>query len=131
MDTQQVAAFAYTMLPMMTQVIRPLAEILTSLPAFEGDSSKRAGPSFEISNAIGLLPHADAALRVLTEKLSALSASAIQLGQRKDLPDRLTTIGQNLFIMANKFRSIAAGTYPPDLLVPGVAHFYTQDSTPH
>lgn len=126
MDTNQVTAFAYTMFPMMTQVIRPLAEILTALPAFDTLSPARAGPSFEITGTIALLPHTGAALQVLTEKLSALSTCAIELGQRDDLPNRLTSIGQNLLIMASKFASIAAGTYPPDLLVPGVQHYYTQ-----
>ena len=38
------------------------------------------------------------------------------------------TIGQNLFILANKFNSICSGTYPPDLLIPGVQHYFTQDT---
>ena len=59
----------------------------------------------------------------------ALAATAIDLGGRSDLPDRLGTIGQNLLIMANKFGMVAAGTYPPELLVPGVAHYYT-NTTP-
>ena len=56
-------------------------------------------------------------------------ATAIDLGTRSDLPARLGTIGQNLLIMANKFGMVAAGTYPPELLVPGVAHYYT-NTTP-
>ena len=128
LESLQVTALAYTLFPMMTQVIRPLAEILTSLPAFDHPSDQRAGPSFEIATAISLLPHAAAAEQVLTEKLQALSATALGLGQRHDLPDRLTSIGQNLMIMANKFNSITSGTYPPDLLIPGVQHYFTQNS---
>ena len=126
--TVQVTALAYTMFPMMTQVIRPLAEILTALPAFDNPTAHRAGPSFEISSAISLLPHAAAAQQVLTEKLAALSQTAIALGQRDDLPDRLTSIGQNLLILSTKFNSICAGTYPPDLLIPGVQHYFTQNT---
>jgi DUF917 family protein len=128
MTANQVTALAYTMFPLMTQVIRPIAEILTALPAYDYPSPFRAGPSFEITNAIDLLSHPASAFRVLTEKLSALSLYANELGARADLPDRLTSIGHNLFIMAKKFESVAAGNYPPDLLVPGVAHYYTQRS---
>jgi hypothetical protein len=126
MDTNQVTALAYTMFPMMTQIVRPLAEILTSLPAFDHPSPMRAGPSFELTGAISLLPHEDSAIRVLTERLLALSCYATQLGRRGDLSARLISIGDNLFIMANKFQSVADGSYPPDLLIPGVEHYYTQ-----
>jgi DUF917 family protein len=129
LDANQVTALAYTMFPMMTQIVRPLAEILTSLPAFDYPSPMRAGPSFELTGAISLLPHKDSATRLLAEKLSALSTYAKELGARGDLPARLTSIGANLFIMANKFESIANGTYPPDLLIPGVEHFYTQSAS--
>ena len=126
MATNQVTALAYTMFPMMTQIVRPLAEILTSLPAFDHPSPMRAGPSFELTGAVSLLPHNDSAIRLLTEKLLALSSYAKELGGRGDLPARLTSIGANLFIMANKFELVASGTYPPDLLIPGVEHYYTQ-----
>jgi DUF917 family protein len=125
-DTQShTTALVYTMFPLMTQVIRPIAEILTSLPAFERPTQERAGPSFQLSGVVHLLPNTDAAFVVLREKLAGLAADAQRLGARADLPPRLAYIGQNLAIMAGKFGMIAAGTYPPDLLVPGVAHFYT------
>jgi hypothetical protein len=129
-DTQaHTTALVYTMFPLMTQVIRPIAEVLTSLPAFERPTECRAGPSFQLSGVVHLLPNTDAAFVVLREKLAALAADAQRLGARADLPPRLASVGRNLAIMAGKFGMIAAGTYPPDLLVPGVAHFYTYTPT--
>ena len=66
--------------PMMTMVIRPLAEHLTTMPAYHEDDKRRkkdgpqrAGPSFEFYTSIQFLPHRDAAWTVLTERMEQLS----------------------------------------------------------
>jgi rubrerythrin len=61
-----------TFSPMMTTVIRPLAEILTELPASRGDRPERAGPSFSLSRRVRFLPHQKAARRSVDMQLAAL-----------------------------------------------------------
>jgi ferritin-like protein len=42
--------------PLMTMFIRPLSETLTQLPAFEGKKKGNAGPGFELSQNVLMLP---------------------------------------------------------------------------
>jgi hypothetical protein len=51
-DTSQITALAYGLFPLMTQVMRPVAMLLTTLQADKGGGVERAGPGFEITRAI-------------------------------------------------------------------------------
>ena len=124
-NEDQVTALGYTLFPLMTQIMRPVAMLLTELPASDPPGPERAGPGFEITRAVHHLPHSQSTFQYLFERFEQLSAYAQELGT-KGVSPRLVTIGENLNIMANKFRSIADGTYPPPLLVPGVVRPYTQ-----
>lgn len=118
-DTNEITALAYALFPLMTQVMRPIAMLLTTLPA--GAGPERAGPSFELGRALGFLPHRTSAFTLLEERLGALSEQALSL-ERIDA--RLGSIGRNLAIMRGKFTMVADGTYPPELLKPGVVRPY-------
>jgi len=124
-DTDEVTALAYALFPLMTQVMRPVAMLLTTLPADEHGGPERAGPGFEITRAVHFLPHRQSALALLDERFKSLSAQALALGEAGVSP-RLSSIGANLEIMAAKFAAVAAGTYPPPLLQPGVIRPYSQ-----
>jgi Ferritin-like len=58
--------------PFMTMFIRPLAEILTELPAYE-DKPGNAGPGFELSGDVLLFPDLDETWTLFQERLDALS----------------------------------------------------------
>jgi hypothetical protein len=118
-DADHVLALAYTMFPLMTQILRPVAELLTKLPVATG-SALCAGPGFQISRIIHVLPHQDSAFQLLTERFATLGVDAQRLGTSNPPVARLKTIGNNMLIMAEKFSGIANGTYPQTLLVPGV-----------
>jgi hypothetical protein len=124
-NQNQVTALVYTLFPLMTQILRPLTMLLTELPADERPEDERAGFGFEITRVIHHLPHVDSTFQYLFERFEQLSAYATELGSRKVSP-RLPLIGENLNIMANKFRSIGDGTYPPELLLPGLVRPYSQ-----
>jgi hypothetical protein len=123
-DQNEITALAYTLFPMMTQIMRPIALLLTELPADDPPGAERAGPGFEIDRTIHLLPHKESTFRFLFERLEQVSATALELGEEGISP-RLTSIGENLNIMANKFQAVAAGTYPPPLLLPGLVRPYS------
>ncbi|HEY0378752.1 MAG TPA: ferritin-like domain-containing protein [Pyrinomonadaceae bacterium] len=68
--------------PFMTMFIRPLAEILTELPAFE-DKPGNAGPGFELSGDVILFPNLAQTWTLFQERIDSLVA-----GYR-----RVTTMG--------------------------------------
>ena len=92
--------------PMMTTVIRPLAEMLTELPA-NADGEGRAGPSFDLPVREAFLPHKQAAWRVLHTQLAGLRDHADLVRRRPDLSpamqDRLELMWENLHRVAADF----------------------------
>lgn len=63
--------------PLMTMFVRPLAEILTELPAFKGPVKKQeglrnAGPGFELNGDVLLFPSLDATWDLFQERFDAL-----------------------------------------------------------
>ena len=59
---------------LMMDVIGPLGEALTTLPAGRSHPGKTAGPSFRFSRDVHTLPHQAAAWALITERLQELSA---------------------------------------------------------
>lgn len=59
--------------PFMTMFIRPLAEILTEIPAFE-DKPGNAGPGFELSGDVILFPDLDETWTLFQERIDSLVA---------------------------------------------------------
>ena len=94
--------------PMMTTVIRPLAECLTYMPAFENsDLSVLAGPSFVLPSNLAFLPHHRAAFDLITQDYTQAIDQAHELKQlaaTRDAPawlaaqaDRITQVYQILW----------------------------------
>jgi hypothetical protein len=55
----------------MTMFVRPLAEVLTELPAFE-QGEGNAGPGFELNGDVLLVPTLDATWDIFQERIDAL-----------------------------------------------------------
>ena len=95
--------------PMMTMVIRPLGEILVTMPAFGEDRPERAGPSFETYHSTDFIPHKAAAWVVLQERFDAMAKDAAELG-KEGVHERLPYIAESLKLIGEKFANmIAAG----------------------
>ena len=91
--------------PMMTMFIRPLSEVLTTMPAFADDESgKRAGPSFEQFANLSLLPHKPAAWIFIHERLQTMAEDCHELSREPGMPDRLAWLAANLKTTAVKFK---------------------------
>ena len=58
---------------MMFSLIRPLGQLLTTLPVGPSAPGRTAGPTFEIFRRSYLLPHHDAAWAIIREKLAELA----------------------------------------------------------
>jgi hypothetical protein len=71
---------------LMNWVMRELGPVLTALPVGPSHPGRTAGPAFDIGRpAIFLLPHQDAAWKVIKERLDALQQACASLGQRAGL----------------------------------------------
>src|SRR5215469_4559608 len=71
---------------LMNWVMRELGPVLTSLPVGPSHPDRTAGPTFDIARpAIFILPHQDAAWKIIAERLDALERACTPLGQRADL----------------------------------------------
>jgi hypothetical protein len=108
---QRIAFF-----PLMTTAIRPLGEILTLLPAHDGEPTPRAGASFEFSRNLTLHPHRRSAWRVMLLQLEQLAADALRLCELSAYPEpvrgRLKLVYENAARMALNF-SGAMNLPPP------------------
>jgi hypothetical protein len=90
-------------MPLMTMAIRPLAEVLTAMPAHHPDDGTTAGPSFDTQGPVALLPHRHAAWVVLEESLRALASRAAATAAQPGMPARLGYIATSLDLIAQRF----------------------------
>jgi len=106
-ESDLVGLQATAFFPMMTVGIRPLAEVLTQLPA-QASGSLRAGPSFTIPKAVQLLPHRKSAWRVILGELQLLTSLAEELTTIKTFSPqmlaRLTLSYENFARMTMNFQ---------------------------
>ncbi|HEY5787213.1 MAG TPA: ferritin-like domain-containing protein [Microlunatus sp.] len=89
---------------LMSTGIRPIAEILTDLPVTTDADDGRAGPPFELYNAVTLSPFAPARWAVLLERLEVCATAATSLG-----PDlsRLAQVGETLSFVRRNLAEVA------------------------
>jgi len=87
----------------MNWVMRELGPVLTGLPVGPSHPDRTAGPTFDIARpAIFILPHQDAAWKIIKERLDALERACTSLGQRADLgvlaplADKLHSMSQDI-----------------------------------
>jgi hypothetical protein len=98
----EIAALdAIIFFPLMTTIIRPVAELLTQLPAHPG-SRETAGPSFDIARRIQFLPHREAAWQVMLQNLEHIAALARSLAADKSYEDPVRTRLQLVFENARR-----------------------------
>jgi hypothetical protein len=71
---------------LMNWVMRELGPVLTALPVGPSHPGRTAGPAFDIARpAIFLLPHQEAAWKILKERLDTLQQACASLGQQAGL----------------------------------------------
>lgn len=102
---QDVAFF-----PLMTMGIRPLAELLTEIPAQPDHPRTFAGPPFELHRPLHFLPHKENAWAILHELLQQIAAETHRLShEAKQIGlaqhHRLTFIANNLTRNAQNFET--------------------------
>ena len=100
---EQVTTLATTTKHLMNWVMRPLGSVLTTLPVGPERPGMLAGPAFEIVQpSFYVLPHRQAAWRILAERLGELASRAERLsgtaglGQLADLATDLRGMAQGV-----------------------------------
>src|SRR5271166_2456273 len=104
----QLKALADATIALMFQVIKPLGDLITTLPAGPSYPGSNAGPSFELFyESDYLLPHRVAAWALLTERLDVAAEFCQQIaaGQPESLAAPLEPVGAGLASIA---RALAA-----------------------
>lgn len=89
---------------LMSTAVRPLAEVLTELPAFADDDGPRAAPTFELYGEVTLSPFREARWTLLLERLDALTEEAAALAV---VHPRLGSVGQTLSFLRRRIAEVA------------------------
>jgi hypothetical protein len=89
---EELQTLSSTAVDAMSLLIKPLGQLLTTLPVGAEYPGKSAGPSFEFYRTSYLLPHHHAAWVLMNERLLELAVYCARLGARPSAPPELTTI---------------------------------------
>lgn len=89
----------------MFELILPLGELLTRLPVSSAYPDLTAGPNFEIFRTGYILPHRQAAWRLMQERLLELGEMAVQLANLSNAPAELNQVATSLRSFASKLAS--------------------------
>ncbi len=98
----EMQGLGYILPPFMVAVIRPLCELLTTMPA--GRDGQLAGPGFEIDSTLTFLPYRPAAWQLIHERLIDAATRCRALGEEPGMPRRLSTIAQTMLVMAGRLQ---------------------------
>src|ERR687897_1325437 len=89
---EELQTLSSTAVDAMSLLIKPLGQLLTTLPVGAEYPGKSAGPNFEFYRTSYLLPHRNAAWVLMNERLLELAVYCARLGARPSAPPELTTI---------------------------------------
>jgi hypothetical protein len=107
-----------TFLPFMTEVMAPLAEVLTQIPAKVG-KREVLGAGFEVTSNDFLIPSINIATRLADERINILSREAFRLSNQlsalaiDDPAKQLEFIGKTLSILNDELKSRSVHGWPP------------------
>ncbi len=98
----ELDTLARTAKHLMNWVMRELGSVLTTLTVGPSNPGCTAGPTFDIARpAIFLLPHRDAAWKIIKERLDTLAQTCASLGQEAGL-GALTQLAEKVHAIADE-----------------------------
>jgi hypothetical protein len=89
----------------MTSILRPIAEILTEMPATDDPNQGNAGPTFELYGDLKLSTQPSSRWIILTENLDATANESKRLSS---LNRRLYLISENMFLIKQNIEQALA-----------------------
>jgi len=90
---------------LMTSALRPIAEILTEMPATNDPNQGNAGPTFELYGNLKLSTQPSSRWMILMEKLDAIANESARL---LSLNRRLVLISENVFLIKQNIEQTLA-----------------------
>ncbi len=109
-DTSQeeLRTLADSAVGLMTEVVRPLGRLMTTLPVGSNHPGKTAGPAFEVYRRTSyVLPHRHSAWIILHERLSELADFSSSLNVPKGTEVKLEPVSESLRAIASKLQANA------------------------
>jgi CDGSH-type Zn-finger protein/truncated hemoglobin YjbI len=110
-SSSELATLANLTVGLMVQVIKPLGDLITTLPVGPGHPDRTSGPSFELFyESDYLLPHRDAAWALLEERLREAAAFCDRIRNQApvDVGSRLEPIGSSVLSLAQMLADVRA-----------------------
>jgi hypothetical protein len=105
----ELDTLARTARHLMNWVVRELGPVLTALPVGPAHPGQTGGPTFDIARpAIFLLPHQDAAWKIIKERLDVLQQACASLSKQAGLSalapltEKLQSMSQDIAAHASK-----------------------------
>ena len=92
---EELQTLSDTAVSAMSLLIRPLGQLLTTLPVGAESPGKTAGPNFEFYRTGYLLPHRHSAWMLMQERLLELADYCARLSAGPSAPAELTRIGES------------------------------------
>jgi hypothetical protein len=89
---EELQTLSQTAVDMMTLLIKPLGQLLTTLPVGAEYPGENAGPNFEFYRTSYLLPHRHAAWVLMHERLLELAVYCARAGAQPSAPPELMEI---------------------------------------
>ena len=105
----QLRALVGAAIGLMADVVRPLGELLTRLPAGPSYPGRTAGPSFEFYRSINVPPHRRAAWVLFHERALELASYADRLGGPARIEATATEVGARLRQLADSLAEQGPG----------------------
>jgi hypothetical protein len=98
---EQLAVLVGTAFRLMTEVLRPLGNALTRMPAGDEYPGRTAGPAFEMFYEFGnFIPWREAAWTLLTERAELLAARARQAAALSGVPAVISLVADSATAIA-------------------------------
>jgi nitrite reductase/ring-hydroxylating ferredoxin subunit len=98
---EELQTLSRTAVGAMSLLIKPLGQLLTTLPVGAEFPGKTAGPNFEFYRTDYLLPHRHSAWVLMHERLLELADYCARLSARPGAPTELAAIGKSLRKLAS------------------------------
>jgi hypothetical protein len=86
---------------LMSSVLRPLGDLLTTYPARGDGSGQRAAPTFEIYTSVQLHADTNAAWMIIIERLNLAAEALRQLRRQASHVPRMKTMHENIHTLAD------------------------------
>src|SRR5208283_995886 len=108
-NQEELGTLADSAIGLMSEVVRPLGRLMTTLPVGSNHPGRTAGPAFEVYRRTSyVLPHRHSAWIILYERLSELADFSSTLGVPEGIEGKLEPVSDSLRAIASNLEANAS-----------------------